>query len=598
MALSGSFTTNKYDGDIGLKLSWTGTQNIADNTTTIKWTLTSNGGSASTWWWAGPVTVVIGSKTVLNTTSRFKLYGGGAYKKTGTLTVSHRADGTQSAWMSMRAAIYSTSVNCTGSHTYTLDTINRYALVLSADVFTDEVGVNGYPKMVYTNPAGTGLVNDLYARIKWTDTSNVVQSTAWTKIDDEGGEYQFTSSSLTSQDIDNMLAACPNSNQLNVQFEVKSTMDETEYTHEKSSVMNVVNANPVPAVGAVTFKDIDDDIVDITGDDQVIVQRQSTLEIKTALSQPQKHATIVSYSLNINGNDYVLDTESGYAHVFEKPDVNGVFPATVTTVDSRGNSATSVTNVTVVEWSEPTCEFTLERVNGFETETILNVDARISSVENINTLTITERHRLINGTWSSASPVQNNTPTSIMLNFQNDWEVEIVVADEFAQTVYGAVVNRGIPIAFIDTKRHSFGINGFPDDDEQLYVGGKIKVKQNETDTGVKLPHVYSETEQIVGYWLDGSPIYEKTIEFQSAVTVNANSWSNNVYTNDENIIVLNGEAYYYDSNSSVYVYWGFMAIQSNTTDKTKINLYNSRDSSCQVSILVIRYIKPTQNNS
>lgn len=125
MALSGNFSTNKYNNHIRLKLSWTGTQNVANNSTTIKWTLTSVGGSTGSWWMAAPITVVIAGKTVLSVTSRFKLYGGGAYKKTGSLTVTHNADGTKSVAMSVKAAIYTSSVNCTGSKTFTLDKIAR-----------------------------------------------------------------------------------------------------------------------------------------------------------------------------------------------------------------------------------------------------------------------------------------------------------------------------------------------------------------------------------------------------------------------------------------------------------------------------------------
>ena len=90
MALSGSFTTNKYTtsshGDIGLRLSWTATQSIENNTSTIKWTLKSYGSMSSGYnVQAGPVTVKINGTTVLNTTSRFKMYGDGKYSKSGDL---------------------------------------------------------------------------------------------------------------------------------------------------------------------------------------------------------------------------------------------------------------------------------------------------------------------------------------------------------------------------------------------------------------------------------------------------------------------------------------------------------------------------------
>lgn len=125
MALSGSVSTNKYNSKVGLKLTWTGSQNIAANTTTISWKLVSDGGSSGNWWYAAPITVVIDGRTVLNITSRFKLYGGGAFSRSGSITVNHNENGTKNVAMSVKGAIYSGSVNCTGSKTFTLNSIAR-----------------------------------------------------------------------------------------------------------------------------------------------------------------------------------------------------------------------------------------------------------------------------------------------------------------------------------------------------------------------------------------------------------------------------------------------------------------------------------------
>ena len=38
--------------------------------------------------------------------------------------------------------------------------------------------------------------------------------------------------------------------------------------------------------------------------------------------------------------------------------------------------------------------------------------------------------------------------------------------------------------------------------------------------------HTYSETEQEVGEWVDGSTVYEKTILFQSGVTLSKGAWT------------------------------------------------------------------------
>ena len=121
MALSGSVSTTKYDGRY-LKLAWTATQSVANNTSTIKWTLSAAGGNSS-WYNTGPVTCVINGTTVYSNSSRVKMYTGTI--KEGSLTINHNSDGTKSFSVSVKAAVYSTSVNCTGSSTFTLNQIPR-----------------------------------------------------------------------------------------------------------------------------------------------------------------------------------------------------------------------------------------------------------------------------------------------------------------------------------------------------------------------------------------------------------------------------------------------------------------------------------------
>lgn len=125
MALSGSLKTSTYDS-LGLQLSWTATQNVSENESTIKWTLKSFGYTSTTAYMkAGPVRVVINGTTVLNITDRFNLYGQGAWVRSGNITIEHNNDGSKSFSASVSAAIYSSSVNCTGSATFTLNQIER-----------------------------------------------------------------------------------------------------------------------------------------------------------------------------------------------------------------------------------------------------------------------------------------------------------------------------------------------------------------------------------------------------------------------------------------------------------------------------------------
>ena len=280
MATSGSYNTNKYttssSGTIGLNLSWSvKSQSIANNTTTISWTLKSNGTMSSGYYVkAGPVTCTINGTKVVNTTSRFDMYGGGKYKKTGTLTITHTANGSKSISFSVQAAIYSASVNCTLSKTgIALPTINRYAQITSIEDFTNE----SYPTLVYTNPAGTSLTNNLKCRLAW-DVNGTTNYSSWVTLNDEGGEYTFTSSTLTAANITSMLNANPDTDIISVSCELQSTFNGTDGSVTKSTIMTVVDSDPL--IGTATYYDINNTIINKTGNRSIIVQSQSTLRIE------------------------------------------------------------------------------------------------------------------------------------------------------------------------------------------------------------------------------------------------------------------------------------------------------------------------------
>lgn len=127
MALNGSVSTSAYEGRY-LTLSWSASQSISDNVSTISWTLSANGGSSS-YYYTGPVTVTIDGTTVysLSGDDRYAMYKGTV--KTGTIKLKHSTTGAKSFTVSIRAAIYTYAVNCTGEGTFTLNNIPRYPSV-------------------------------------------------------------------------------------------------------------------------------------------------------------------------------------------------------------------------------------------------------------------------------------------------------------------------------------------------------------------------------------------------------------------------------------------------------------------------------------
>ena len=134
MASSGSFNTSGYNGRY-LTFSWTEkSQSIPNNTTTIEWTLKGAGAANVGFYNAQNIKVTIDGVVVYSrpiSDGQIELYNG-TIVASGTHTFTHKADGTKSFTAYAEAGIYVWDVNCTGTQTFTLDTIPR-ASSLTAD---------------------------------------------------------------------------------------------------------------------------------------------------------------------------------------------------------------------------------------------------------------------------------------------------------------------------------------------------------------------------------------------------------------------------------------------------------------------------------
>lgn len=136
MALSGSVSTNLFSeeyGTVGLVLSWSATQSVANNTSTVSWTLKTYGSMSSGWWYkAGPISMLMtatsgsfsGSHSY-SQSGRIELRGGGTQIASGTATLAHNTTGVGAFSISISAAIYYTHTNVSGNGTASLNDIPR-----------------------------------------------------------------------------------------------------------------------------------------------------------------------------------------------------------------------------------------------------------------------------------------------------------------------------------------------------------------------------------------------------------------------------------------------------------------------------------------
>ena len=328
---SGSFNTTAYSGRY-LTLSWTATQNIEKNESTISWTLKGAGGDSG-YIKAGMFSVAINGEVVYSlTNARIELYKG-TVVASGTKTITHNTDGTKSFSMSAEGAIYSYAVNCRGSGSWELKDIPRAATITSAPNFTDE----GNPIIMYSNPAGNS-VDKLEACI--ADNNGKVIIVPYREITKTGGVYGFN---FTEEEREALRAAVTSGYALPVRFYLKTTIGGTAYYKSSSKTLTLEDYEPT--ISYFEVADENEMAMELTRTDGSVLIKGFNNVFAYFDGAGAKGATITSFKIT-NGSSVINDS-SGY---FENTE-SGVFVATIT--DSRGNTASTTVELPVIEYFKP-----------------------------------------------------------------------------------------------------------------------------------------------------------------------------------------------------------------------------------------------------
>ncbi len=461
MPSSGSFNTTGYDGRY-LTFAWSvKSQSIANNTTTISWTLKGAGNAGSSWYRSGNFKVVINGSTVYSSSTRIQLYNG-TLVSSGEYTISHNQDGTKSFSASAEAGIYTVAVNCRGSGTFTLPQIPREATISKATNFTDIQN----PTITYSNPAGNN-VTSLQACISLTGSRADI---SYRDISKTGTSYTFN---LTEAERNILRQACPDSKTLNVRFYVQTIINGTTYRNYVTATMTIVNANPT---FNVAYLDTNSDTTAITNNNQQIIQNKSTLQINISNAAALKYASLVSVSANVNGNVVSGNFSSGSTSVtlnIGTINVANNLTVPVTVTDSRGNNTIINLTIIVLAWSLPSAIITLERESNFYSETNINVNADYSSLDNKNTITIQYQiKKVTDSTYGALQTLQDNVTSQFTADNNYSWNVKVILTDRIGSYTYDLLLYKGIPLVYFDKYLSSIGINCFPQNEYSFEVNG------------------------------------------------------------------------------------------------------------------------------
>lgn len=326
MASSGSFNTSAYSGRY-LTFAWSiKSQDPGTNKTVINWSLKGAGGD-STWYKSGNFKVVIAGVTVYSSATRIQL-SKGTTVASGTYTFVHNNDGTKSFTASAEAGIYTTAVNCTGSGSFTLDTIPRASQpsCVTWPEHTQNVGDFGSTISIHMNRKAdvfTHTVRYAYGSLKGTIATGVTTGTTWT---------------IPASFMDLIPNATKGSGTIYVDTYKGSTFIGTKYCGFTATV-----PASVKPTCSLTLLDVSG-VGDIYGQP---VQSLSKIKI-TVNTTPAYSSPIVSYTVKANGATYTTAQATT-----EALKASGASPVTVTVKDKRGRTASASYTMQVLAYTPP-----------------------------------------------------------------------------------------------------------------------------------------------------------------------------------------------------------------------------------------------------
>lgn len=420
MATSGTLNSGNYHGRY-VQFKWTATQSVTDNTSTISWTLKGAGTGEASWYKAGAFKVVIDGSTVYSTgeSDRITLYDG-TEVASGTKTLTHKTDGSRTFTVSIEAGIYTYAVNCTGSTTFTLDTIPRAS---TFTVSSTSVDMNTTVTFTITR-ASTAFTHKLtYSFEGKTGTigSDIATSKSWT--------------------IPLSLAAAIPSKTSGTATITLTTYNGSTAIGTKTLIMTLkVPSSVVPTINSVTITEATSGLADKFG---AFIKNKSKLKVVISASGVQS-STIKSYSTKILSKTY-----SGSTITSGLITSSGSVSVAVTVTDSRGRTATTTKTVTVLNYSDPKItSFTAQRCDSDGT---LNDDGEyvqfaysfeIVSLNSKNNNTYSIAYKLPSDSYytrlTSGNAYSANTTyvPATLFDVDNSYEIKLTVKDYFKTVTY------------------------------------------------------------------------------------------------------------------------------------------------------------------
>lgn len=444
MALSGSVSTNTGTDGRYYKLSWTATQSIDNNTSTISWKLTSEG-AASEWIMERRLYATIDGAYVYNSSDKVQRWSGTV--ASGTKTITHNSDGARSFSITLGAAVYVSSVNCTGSQTFTLNTIAR--------------------KSGLTVGGGSlGSAISIVADRKSSSFTHTLQY--------ECGSYNgtiATKSTATSWSFTpplNWATGAPYGTKVYATFTLTTYNGSTSIGSNSKAVWLTIPDSVKPSCSLSISEPSGQAHVSTYGG---YIQGQSKLHIVVNTTTSQG-SPIKTYKTTANGSIYSASSFDTAA--IRNPGTNTI---STTVTDGRGRSGTASQNVAVIPYSNPIVNrFSVARCDSDGTENASGSNVKVTysytvaSLSNNNGKSASLRYKKVSDSeWTTVSLTAAYSVTNATHIFAADdgssYNVQLSVTDNFTSTVASTTVSTGFCLFHIPVSGKGITFGGVAEKD-------------------------------------------------------------------------------------------------------------------------------------
>lgn len=414
MASSGSITTNESQGR-SITLLWSqSSQSVANNTTTIAWTLKGSGSSGGgSWVMSGAFKAVINGKTVYSSDTRIQLYKDQVIAS-GSTTITHNADGTKSFSLSCEAGVYTYAVSVRASGTHTLNTIPRASSISMAS------GTMGSASTISISRASSSFTHTLtYAFGNATGT--IVSKTTSTSV-------SWTPPLTLAQQI-------PSSTSGKITIICTTYSGNTSVGSKSITVTLKVPDSVKPTMTSLTATRVDGNVPSAWG---IYVQGKSKATLKINGAAGTQGSTISSYSISGGG---FSSTSSSFTTGFLTTVGTITFTAKVT--DSRGRTSDPKTvSISVVAYSPPSVSsYSSQRCNsaGTPLDSGTYVKGLISfsyaSCSSKNTITTSTSYKKSSATaWTNANKTFSSGTAFTFggsISAESSYDIKYTISDAF-----------------------------------------------------------------------------------------------------------------------------------------------------------------------